>query len=77
MSSDSSNSQEPSNLLRELGDLRSFAGTPRDFWPRYLSGLLNLTAASKAILLLQDATATGWKKIGDYPPNIEPSRFIT
>ena len=65
------------NLLRELGELRSFAGTPRDFWPRYLSGLLNLTAASKAILLLQDATATGWKKIGDYPPNLEPSRFIT
>ena len=65
------------NLLRELGELRSFAGAPRDFWPRYLSGLLNLTAASKAVLVLQDATATGWKKIGDHPLNLEPSRFIT
>jgi len=64
--------------FREMGELRTFAGPPREFWSRYLACLLNLTSASKAVLLLQDAAHdTGWKKIGDWPSSLDPSRFLT
>jgi multidrug resistance efflux pump len=64
--------------LRELAELRQFNGVPKEFWPRYLNCLGTLTAASKAVLLLQDAVQPGvWKLIGDWPPNLPPSRLLT
>src|SRR5262245_53435709 len=64
--------------LKELVELRQFIGTPREFWPRYLNCLGTLTAASKVVLLLQDPVQAGvWKIIGDWPPNLPPSRLLT
>src|SRR3954465_15363428 len=65
-------------FLRELSELRTFNGAPKEFWPRYLSCLAGLTGASKIILVLQDAAKPGsWKKIGDWPANLAPTRFLT
>lgn len=65
-------------LLRELSELRTFNGVPKEFWPRYLNCLSSLTGASKVVLLLHDAANPGaWKKMADWPPNLAPSRFIT
>jgi multidrug resistance efflux pump len=64
--------------LRELAELRQFTGAPKEFWTRYLSCLGTLTAASKATLLLQDSAQAGtWRLIGDWPPNLPPSRLLT
>ncbi len=65
-------------LLRELSELRRFNGAPKEFWPRYLSCLAGLTGASKVVLVLQDSANPGaWKKIGDWPANLAPTRFLT
>ena len=77
MPTDSSSANDPrQTTLAELSQLRSFSGGPREFWPRYLSALLGVAGASKALLLLRDASGT-WKKLGEQPASLEPSRFIT
>ena len=63
---------------KELADLRQFPGAARDFWGRYLQCLAGVTTASKAMLVLQDAAQPStWKRIGDWPPSLPPSRLIT
>lgn len=77
MPTDSSSANDPRQTsLAELSSLRSFSGGPREFWPHYLAALMAVSGASKAMLLLRDATGT-WKKLGEHPLNLEPSRFIT
>ncbi len=79
MASDPIGNQESvAGALRELAELRQFSGAARDFWGRYLQGISHLAGASKAVLALQDPTQpTAWKRIGDWPPNLPPSRLLT
>jgi len=39
--------------LRDLAELRRFQGGPREFWPRFLAGIGQLTSASKSVVLLR------------------------
>jgi multidrug resistance efflux pump len=72
------NSTDSQECLRELGNLRTFSGAAREFWPRYLACVAGLASASKVMLLLQDSAQPGtWKKIGEWPAQLAPSRFLT
>jgi multidrug resistance efflux pump len=72
------NQETVGSVLNELGQLRQFSGPPKEFWGRYLQCLGRLTTASKSVLLLQDtAQPSAWKRIGDWPPNLPPSRLLT
>jgi hypothetical protein len=72
------NQETVTGALRELADLRQFPGGAREFWGRFLPCLSAVTAASKAILALQDAAQpSAWKRIGDWPSNLPPSRLLT
>src|SRR6185369_8903840 len=63
--------------LRELAELRSFTGPPKEFWPRYLGALAAVTSASKAILLVQDSAGLStWKRLGEWSDNLGGSRFL-
>jgi len=63
--------------LRELAELRSFTGPPKEFWPRYLGALAAVTSASKAILLVQDSAGLStWKRLGEWSANLGGSRFL-
>lgn len=67
----------PAPLLRELAELRTFTGAPREFWPRYLACLGALGGASKVVLLLQDSARPGaWKRLGEWPASLAPNRFV-
>lgn len=61
--------------MAELVELRRFPGAPKDFWPRLLAALAVLSSASKATLLVKDDANAVWKKIGDWPANVAPSRL--
>jgi multidrug resistance efflux pump len=64
--------------VRELSNLRSFAGAPNEFWPRYLGALAGLAFASKAVLLVQDAAQAGaWKRLGEWSAHAGPSKLLT
>jgi multidrug resistance efflux pump len=72
------NQESVAGALRELTELRQFPGAAREFWSRYLQGVSSLAGASKGLLLLQDgAQPSLWKRIGDWPPNLPPSRLLT
>ena len=79
MSSEPAGATDPMDAaLRELTELRQFPGSPREFWPRFLACTGALTSASKAMLLLEDAAQPGtWKRLGDWPANLPPSRILT
>jgi hypothetical protein len=65
-------------VLKELAELRNFSGPPKEFWPRYLKCLAGLASASKSMLLLQDAAhPAAWKKIGEWPASLPPSRLLS
>src|SRR3954470_14211455 len=60
---------------QEMSDLRRWAGTAKEFWPRYLVGLAGLTNANKVVLLLQDPAQPGkWKRLGDWSSNKGPAQ---
>lgn len=64
--------------LKELDELRHFAGPPREFWPRFLAGVGALTSASKAVLLIPDPTESSrWKRIADWSAHSGSSRAFT
>ncbi len=74
-------SEQPDGLqqtaLRELSELRRFGGSPKEFWPGYLSQLAGLTCASHAVVLLHDPNQAGaWRKVAEWPANLAPSRFL-
>src|SRR5712671_1874628 len=57
--------------LREVAELRRWAGPAKEFWPRYLLALAGLSHASKAVILLADNAQPGkWKRIGDWSSNV-------
>src|SRR5437867_2507413 len=70
--------EQQRSALRELAELRSFEGPPKEFWPRYLACLAVLSPASKVVMLFQDpAQPTAWKRIAEWHQNISPSRLLT
>src|SRR6266536_1495422 len=69
--------EQQTAALQELAELRSFAGPPKEFWPRYLKSLAGLTSGSKAMLLVQDpAQAAAWKRVSEWPTDLGPSRAL-
>src|SRR5947208_2962587 len=57
--------------LREIAELRRWAGPAKEFWPRLLLALAGLSHASKAVILLADNAQPGkWKRIGDWSSNV-------
>src|ERR1044072_1796427 len=64
-------------ILQELAELRSFAGPPKEFWPRYLKSIAGLASGSKAVLLVQDsAQPAAWKRVSEWPADLGPSRAL-
>src|ERR1044071_1549016 len=60
---------------QEMTDLRRWAGTAKEFWPRYLVALAGLTNANKVVILLQDNSQGGkWKRLGDWSSNKGPAQ---
>jgi hypothetical protein len=67
-----------SQPLRENAALRRFAGPPKEFWPRYLACVGQLTGADKLVLLTRDAEPSGvWKRMLEWPAHVTPSRMLT
>src|SRR5689334_8663460 len=63
--------------LKELSDLRQFAGAPRDFWSQFQACLGGLVGAQRVALLLRDKSQPPrWRKIGEWSSGAGPSRFV-
>ena len=58
--------EELSRALKELPELKQSSSPPKEFWPRLLVCLANLSLASKGVLLLKDSAQQPptWRKIG-------------
>lgn len=70
--------EQQSTAVRELSELRSFNGAPREFWPKFLGRLAAVASASKAVLLVQDPDQPGsWKRLGDWSAHVGPSKLLT
>ena len=55
------------DLLRELAELRRWQGAPRDFWPRYVAVMGQLSGASRSVVLVRAAQEDApWKKISEW-----------
>lgn len=59
----------------ELQRLRTFAGTPAEFWPSYLQACSRLTGATLATLILRSGNPPAWKRLAQVPQNTTPDRF--
>lgn len=70
--------EDLSRALRELPELKQSSSPPKEFWPRLLVCLANLSLASKGVLLLKDSAQQPpvWRKIGEWSANVGPSRFM-
>ena len=69
---------QTANAVGDVAALRQFPGAAKDFWPRYLECVSGLAGASKGVLVLQDAAQPSlWKRIGEWPLNLPPSRLLT
>src|SRR5688500_7532083 len=68
--------EQQSAAVRDLSNLRNFAGPVKDFWPKYLSGLAGVASASKAVLLVQDAAQGDWKRVGEWSANLGGSKIL-
>ena len=69
---------EFSRALDELAALRQFAGTAKDFWPRFLNAAAKLATADVAALLLgRPDKEPRWAKIGDWDSGSGLSRVRT
>lgn len=62
--------------LAELSRLREFAGPPRDFWPRFLAALRQLTAADNWVVLARKPDAP-WRRMLNWPAESVPSAMLT
>lgn len=70
-------SDQPRWLL-ELAQLRQFAGSPQEFWPRYVACLADLVVAERLVLLLKgSAQQPGWRRLLEWPPQAKPSHAAT
>ncbi|XOV89160.1 MAG: efflux RND transporter periplasmic adaptor subunit [Pseudomonadota bacterium] len=55
--------------LKELREMRQFAGAPAEFWPRLLECFGNYSLAQLVILLVRDAEKDEWRRLGTWPKN--------
>ena len=62
--------------LEQLVQLRGYTGPPKDFWPRYLEAMQQLTAADHGVLLVRNPDQP-WRRILDWPVDSTPSRMLT
>lgn len=62
--------------LAELAQLREFAGPPREFWPRFLAALHQLTLADNWVVLARKPGAA-WRRMLNWPAQSEPSAMLT
>ncbi len=62
--------------LNELVLLRQFTGAPKDFWPRFLVAVLQLTQADKLVLLARKS-GQPWRRLMDWPGETPPSKMVT
>jgi hypothetical protein len=62
--------------LAELAVLGHFSGPPKDFWPRFLSAVLQLTLADKLVLLARKP-GEPWRQLMEWPTAVPPSRMVT
>ena len=71
-------SGEFARAMDELGALRQFPGTPKEFWPRFLAAASRLAAADIVVLLVKQPGKTpGWSKLGEWSASNSPSRART
>jgi hypothetical protein len=69
----------PANLeqaLVELARLREFAGPPKEFWPRFLAALHQLTLADNWVVLARKPGAP-WRRMLNWPAEALPSAMLT
>ncbi|MGA2657225.1 MAG: efflux RND transporter periplasmic adaptor subunit [Verrucomicrobiota bacterium] len=62
--------------LAELAQLRRFDGPPKDFWPRFLAAVQQLTFADKLVLLARKS-GQPWRRIMEWPAQTLPSGLMT
>jgi multidrug resistance efflux pump len=62
--------------VSELAQLRHFAGAPKDFWPRFLTAVQQLTSADK-LMLLTRKPGQPWRRVLEWPAESPPSRMLT
>ena len=62
--------------LAELAQLRQFTGPPKDFWPRFLAALQQLTLADKLVFLSRQP-GQPWRRLIEWPADSPPSRMLT
>ncbi|HZV34970.1 MAG TPA: hypothetical protein VFB72_10390, partial [Verrucomicrobiae bacterium] len=69
----------PNNVdqaLAELARLREFTGAPREFWPRFLAALHQLTQADNWVVLARKPGAA-WRRMLNWPAEAPPSAMLT
>ena len=77
MPTDSSNPSDENNLFAELNKLRSWSGSPREFWPNFLACVGRLTAARKVSLLFKTGgDKPVWQTVQEWSSNIGSPKFI-
>ena len=62
--------------LAELAQLRQFTGLPKDFWPRFMAALQQLTLADKLVFLARKP-GQPWRRLLEWPSDSPPSRMLT
>lgn len=61
--------------LAELSLLRHFEGPPKDFWPRFMAAVQQLTGADKLVFLARKPGQT-WRRLMEWPSDSPPSRMV-
>ena len=62
--------------LAELAQLRQLAGPPKDFWPRFLAAMQELTLADKLVFLARKP-GEPWRRLMEWPTASPPSQMLT
>lgn len=61
--------------LAELAQIRQLAGTPKEFWPRFLLAVQQLTSADKLVFLARKPGAA-WRRLMEWPADSPPSQML-
>lgn len=70
-------SPQPSEeAQQDLQELRSFSGSPSDFWRRFLDAASRLVNAKRGVLILKKAGDEPLKKIGEWPQKADNSPVV-
>ncbi len=58
---------ELNRIIADLDALRSFIGSPTEFWPAFLKGSTRLASAQFGLLMIRDEEKDPWRHIGVWP----------